>query len=163
MPHDLQTQPVYEQTTEGGHAWATLDYEGSRPHMWIIGWKYWWNALIYMVFACTPLALVYVVGQLTEPGPQICLPFALYLLLGEGSMDTVADFYRSEREKGVNDYIFAPWALRIVAIQLSEDGRIDDAITMLTLNLETNPDDAASGEMLSDLRDRQVSKPATRQ
>ena len=96
-----------------------------------------------------------------QPEPR--LRDTLYRLLGEGSMDAVADFYRSEREKGVNDYIFAPWALRIVAIQLSEDGRIDDAITMLTLNLETNPDDAASGEMLSDLRDRQASKPAPRQ
>ena len=84
--------------------------------------------------------------------PQPRLRDTLYKLLREDSMDAVAAFYRNEREANPNDYIYAPWALRIVAIQLSEDGRIGDAIKMLELNLETHPGDTASVELLAGLR-----------
>lgn len=85
-----------------------------------------------------------------QPRPR--LRDTLYELLGEGMTDAAIQFYRDEREANPADYIYTPWALRIIAGQLSEDGRTSDAIRMLELNLETNPDDVASAGLLSQLR-----------
>lgn len=70
--------------------------------------------------------------------------------LQRDSLAAAISFYREQREEHPRDYIFFPWPLRILAGQLMSDGRYDDAIAILELNLESNPNDAKSFEALGD-------------
>jgi CubicO group peptidase (beta-lactamase class C family) len=72
-----------------------------------------------------------------------------YRMLQQESLDAAIEFYREQREKSPRDYLYFPWPLRILTGQLINDGRYDDAISILELNLETNPQDAKSIEMLA--------------
>jgi CubicO group peptidase (beta-lactamase class C family) len=51
-----------------------------------------------------------------------------------------------------DDYIYFRWPLRILAQQLLDDQRYEDAIQFLELNLETHPDDARTEQMLEEAR-----------
>ena len=75
---------------------------------------------------------------------------AFYQKLQRDSMAVAISFYRQQREEHPQDYIYFPWPLRILAGQLMSDGRFDDAIAILELNLETNPYDARSFVRLGD-------------
>ncbi|MGI9202919.1 MAG: serine hydrolase [Woeseiaceae bacterium] len=74
--------------------------------------------------------------------------------LREASLDAALAFYRERRDDHSTDYLYFPWPMRILAGQLMSDGRYDDAISILNLNLETNPNDAKSFEALGDAYSR---------
>ena len=78
----------------------------------------------------------------TYPEPQLRDVF--YSKLNKESVEAAFSFYREQRNRNPDDYLFFPWPMRILAGQLIEDGRIDDATDILLLNLETNPRDARS-------------------
>lgn len=73
-----------------------------------------------------------------------------YRMLQRDSFDAAIEFYREQREIKPRDYLYFPWPLRILAGQLMSDGRYDDAISVLELNLETNPGDVRSIERLAE-------------
>ena len=75
-----------------------------------------------------------------------------YRMLQRESLDAAIEFYREQREKSPRDYLYFPWPLRILTGQLMNDGRYNDAVTVLELNLETNPQDAKSIEMPEEAR-----------
>ena len=70
--------------------------------------------------------------------------------LRAGPVDAAVAWYREERTKSPRDYVFLPWPMRILASQFIRDGRHTDAITLLELNLETNPRDGKSFELLAE-------------
>ena len=70
------------------------------------------------------------------------------------SLNNAIDYYRENRERAPDDYIYRRWPLRILAGQYKTDGRVDDAIRVLELNLETHPDDAQSKAELAMLQAR---------
>jgi len=78
----------------------------------------------------------------TPPEPQLRDVF--YAKLRDGLDEAAFSFYRERRKSQSDDYLFFPWPLRILAGQLMRDGRYDDAINILRLNLETNPNDSRS-------------------
>jgi Flp pilus assembly protein TadD len=85
--------------------------------------------------------------EVTSPAPQ--LRDAFYRKLRKESVDAAFSFYREQRTDNPDDYLFFPWPMRILAGQLIQDGRIDDATAVLLLNLETNPSDARSHILLA--------------
>jgi len=78
------------------------------------------------------------------PDPQPLLRDRFYALLRDEPAEAAYAFYREHRAKQPNDYLFFPWPMRIVAGQLLHEGRYDEAIGLLQLNLETNPNDSRS-------------------
>ena len=82
-----------------------------------------------------------------DPAPRLRDVF--YRKLQEDSLEVAIAFYREQRENSPRDYIFFPWPMRILAGQLIRGGRYDDAIALLLLNLETNPNDARSFVILA--------------
>lgn len=78
----------------------------------------------------------------TPPAPRLRDTFVA--LLRDESFDAAISFYRDQRESNPRDYLFFPWPMRILAGQLIKDGRYSDAIALLHLNLETNPNDSRS-------------------
>ncbi len=82
-----------------------------------------------------------------DPVPRLRDVF--YRKLQEDSLEVAIAFYREQRENSPRDYIFFPWPMRILAGQLIRGGRYDDAIALLLLNLETNPNDARSFVILA--------------
>ena len=78
------------------------------------------------------------------PAPEPLLRDRFYALLRDAPAETAYAFYREQRTKQPNDYLFFPWPMRIVAGQLMHEGRHDEAIGLLQLNLETNPKDSRS-------------------
>lgn len=71
-----------------------------------------------------------------------------YLALQEQGVDAAIRYYREQRDNDPGDYIYFRWPLRILATQLTNDDRREDAIKVLRLNLESHPDDAQSARML---------------
>ena len=82
-----------------------------------------------------------------DPAPRLRDVF--YRKLQEDSLEVAIAFYREQRENSPRDYIFFHWPMRILAGQLIRGGRYDDAIALLLLNLETNPNDARSFVILA--------------
>jgi CubicO group peptidase (beta-lactamase class C family) len=78
----------------------------------------------------------------TPPEPQLRDIF--YAKLRDGPDKAAFSFYREERKSQPDNYLFFPWPLRILASQFMQDGHYDDAINILRLNLETNPNDSRS-------------------
>lgn len=81
--------------------------------------------------------------------PEPRLRDAFIARLRDDSLDSAVSFYREQRETRPDDYLFFPWPMRILAGQLLEDGRADEAIVLLNLNLETNLQDVRSMLMLA--------------
>jgi CubicO group peptidase (beta-lactamase class C family) len=77
---------------------------------------------------------------------------AFYLALQEQGVAAAIQVYRSHRTDNPDDYIYFRWPLRILAQQLLDDQRYEDAIQFLELNLETHPDDARTEQMLEEAR-----------
>ncbi len=88
------------------------------------------------------------------PDPEPLLRDQFYALLRDGPAEAAYAFYREQRTKQPNDYLFFPWPMRIVAGQLLQEDRHDDAIELLQLNLETNPDDSRSLIVLAEAQSR---------
>ena len=82
----------------------------------------------------------------TSPTPQLRDEF--YGKFREESIGAAFSFYREQRNRNPDDYLFFPWPMRILAGQLIQDGRIGDATAVLSLNLETNPGDSRSHVLL---------------
>ena len=93
--------------------------------------------------------IIRVMYNLAPIDPVVRLRDVFYRKLQEDSLAVAIAFYREQREKSPRDYIFFPWPMRILAGQLIRDGRYDDAIALLLLNLETNPNDARSYVILA--------------
>jgi CubicO group peptidase (beta-lactamase class C family) len=72
-----------------------------------------------------------------------------YRALQEQGVQAAIEVYHSYRDDDPNDYIYFRWPLRILAQQLMNDKRFDDAIQFLELNLETHPDDTRTKQMLN--------------
>lgn len=85
--------------------------------------------------------------QVQQPMPRTRDGF--YEALQQQGVDAAIAFYREHRETDPNDYIYFRWPLRILASQLIDDDRVEDATRFLELNLETHPDDARSQQMLA--------------
>lgn len=73
---------------------------------------------------------------------------AFYLALQEQGVEAAIQLYRDYRNEDPEDYIYFRWPLRILAQQLLDDNRMEDAIQFLELNLETHPGDARTEQML---------------
>lgn len=86
-----------------------------------------------------------------EPAPRVRDRF--YGLLHAEGLGAALQFYREQREQHPQDYIYRRWPLRILAGQLMADGRLDDAESVLRLNLETHPGDAQSTADLAMLKE----------
>ena len=84
----------------------------------------------------------------SPPQPMARTRDLFYLELREQGVDAAIKYYRVQRDVDPDDYIYRPWPLRILARQLLNDGRRDDAIRILRLNLETHPDDPRTRQML---------------
>ena len=83
--------------------------------------------------------------------PELPLPRtrdAFYRALQEQGAQAAIQVYRSHRNDDPGDYIYFRWLLRILAKQLMDDQRFEDAIQFLELNLETHPNDAQTEQML---------------
>ena len=78
---------------------------------------------------------------------------AFYLALQEQGVEAAIAVYRDHRNEDPNDYIYFRWPLRILAQQLLDDKRTEDAVQFLELNLETHPDDARTERMLRSIRE----------
>ena len=88
--------------------------------------------------------LLRLLHNLEVPDPEPLLRDRFYALLRAAPAEAAYAFYREQRTKQPNDYLFFPWPMRIVAGQLMHEGRYDEAIGLLQLNLETNPGDSRS-------------------
>ena len=99
-----------------------------------------------------------VLYELTPKDVDRRLRDVFYRMLQQESLDAAIEFYREQREKKPRDYLYFPWPLRILTGQLMNDGRYDDSVSVLELNLETNPQDAKSIEMLEEARLRSADK-----
>ncbi len=75
-----------------------------------------------------------------------------YAKLSQESLDAAIEFYRENREISPRDYLYFSWPLRILAAQLISDAQYGSAIAILELNLETNPRDSKSIEILAEAR-----------
>ena len=71
-------------------------------------------------------------------------------LLETGSFDEAADFYRTQREEAPGDFLFRPYPLTILGMQLLRAGDNKTAIGVFELNLETHDSDTRSLEALSE-------------
>ncbi|MGI9221949.1 MAG: serine hydrolase domain-containing protein [Woeseiaceae bacterium] len=94
---------------------------------------------------------VTVLGLLHGGQPDLPMPRtrdAFYLALQEQGVEAAIKVYRDHRNEDPNDYIYFRWPLRILAQQLLDDKRTEDAVQFLELNLETHPDDARTEQML---------------
>ena len=83
--------------------------------------------------------------------PELPLPRtrdAFYRALQEQGAQAAIQVFRSHRNDDPGDYIYFRWPLRILAKQLMDDQRFEDAIQFLELNLETHPNDAQTEQML---------------
>ena len=69
--------------------------------------------------------------------------------LNSESVAAAIAFYREKLNESREDSLFFPWPMRITAGQFIADGRHDDAIALLELNLHTNPTDSRSFELLA--------------
>lgn len=86
----------------------------------------------------------------TEPAPGVRDEF--YRLLQTESLDSAIAYYRAQRDRNPDDYIYRRWPLRILAGQFREAGRLSEAKRVLQLNLETHPDDAQTMSELASLQ-----------
>ena len=94
--------------------------------------------------------LMRVLYGLAPKSPEPRLRDAFYAMMQNESLDAAILYYRDRRAEQSPNYIYFPWPLRILARQLMTDGRYEDAISILELNLETNPDDTRSYEALAE-------------
>ena len=69
--------------------------------------------------------------------------------LRDESQSAATAYYRRQRDQNPDDFLYMPWPLRILAGQLIDEARYDEARLLLELNLETNPADQRSIQMLS--------------
>ena len=83
-----------------------------------------------------------------DPAPRIRDRF--YAKLRDESLVEAIDFYREQRAAAPNDFLFFPYPLRILALQMLRDGDTEAAIAMYRLNLETHEYDARSHEGLAE-------------
>jgi CubicO group peptidase (beta-lactamase class C family) len=95
-----------------------------------------------------------VLYDLAPNNVNVRLRDTFYEKLRGDSLDAAIDFYRANRELNPRNYLFFPWPLRILAVQLISDQQYSKAIAILELNLETNPYDAKSVELLAEVRVR---------
>lgn len=91
-------------------------------------------------------------GEVPDPEPSLRDRF--FSLLRDWPAETAYAFYREQRDQQPGDYLFFPWPMRIVAGQLTREGRHDEAIELLRLNLETNPGDSRSLIALAEAQSR---------
>jgi CubicO group peptidase (beta-lactamase class C family) len=75
-----------------------------------------------------------------------------YKKLRQESLGAAIEFYRENREINPSDYLYFSWPLRILAAQMISDTQYDSAIAILELNIETNPYDSRSVEILAQAR-----------
>lgn len=83
----------------------------------------------------------------TDPSPTLRDVFLTRL--DADSLESAAAYYRRQRDIARNDALFFPWTMRITAGHLIAGGRYADAIGVLELNLETNPNDVRSLDLLA--------------
>ncbi len=87
----------------------------------------------------------------TRPTPRIRDVFLRKLR--DESASAATEYYRLQRDENPDDFLFMPWPLRILAGQLIEQERFEEARLLLDLNLDSNPGDQRSVQMLQSLPD----------
>lgn len=90
-----------------------------------------------------------VLNGLTPADPSPTLHDVFVSRLVDESLEAAAAYYRQQRETSRGDALFFPWTMRITASHLIASGRYADAIGLLELNLETNPSDVRSLDLLA--------------
>jgi len=83
----------------------------------------------------------------TDPRP---LPDLLRAADSAGGVDSVKMAYRALRERyfGGDAFDFRRGVLEAIALEVADRGRIDDAVALVTLEREANPNDPAAGGAL---------------
>ena len=92
----------------------------------------------------------------TPPEPKVRDVFLQ--TLREQSASAATDYYRLQHQQNPDDFLFMPWPLRILADQLIEEERFAEARLLLNLNLESNPGDPRSLQMLQSIAEAEQNR-----